>query len=85
MFTKKIAWGDVWLFTMGKVLAFSIVGIILWVFGKEIEATLTNFFSWIRIFIGPAIILIGLFLLGVIKWKWSIPVLLKKGKIGNFP
>jgi cytochrome c-type biogenesis protein len=66
---KKIAWKDVIFFTLGKVVAFSLLGFLVWLMGREIEQNLTLFFPWLRKIIGPLLILVGLFMLGVINFR----------------
>ncbi|WP_045519374.1 urease accessory protein UreH domain-containing protein [Neobacillus niacini] len=66
---KKIAWKDVIFFTLGKVVAFSLLGVLVWLMGREIEQNLTLFFPWLRKIIGPLLILVGLFMLGLINFR----------------
>lgn len=66
---NKIAWKDVIFFTLGKVVAFSLLGVLVWLLGREIEQNLTLFFPWLRKIIGPLLILVGLFMLGVINFR----------------
>src|SRR3954466_6652313 len=63
-FQKKIAWKDVIYFTLGKIVAFSILGIFVWLLGKEIEQNITLYFPWLRKIMGPLLIIVGLFMLG---------------------
>src|SRR5574339_440248 len=41
---KKIAWKDVIFFTFGKVVAFSLLGVLVWLLGREFEQNLTLYF-----------------------------------------
>lgn len=85
---KGLAWSDVFLFTLGKIVVFTGLGILVWSLGNEFERTLTLFFPWIRKFIGPVLIFVGFFLLGFIKIKWDFGLFNKNkyrgGKWGSF-
>ncbi|MED4870971.1 sulfite exporter TauE/SafE family protein [Geobacillus stearothermophilus] len=77
------------LFIFGKVIAFSGLGLIVWLMGKEIQSTLTLYFPWLRKLIGPILVLVGLYLLGLFKMYWNVtlfrvPKGWAKGKIGSF-
>ena len=69
---RKIAWKDVFSFTIGKVAAFSLLGIMVWLLGKGIEQNLPLYFPWLRKLMGPVLIIVGLFMLGFIKLKGTI-------------
>ncbi|RSK26674.1 sulfite exporter TauE/SafE family protein [Bacillus sp. HMF5848] len=86
---NEIAWRDVIWFTLGKILVFSSFGLIVYWLGKEFQDNVTFIFPWVRKIMGPILILVGLFMLGVIKMKWSltlgkIPDVLKYSKTGAF-
>ncbi|AIE61773.1 sulfite exporter TauE/SafE family protein [Bacillus methanolicus] len=87
---KGIAWKELLLFIFGKIIAFSGLGLIVWLMGKEIQSTLTLYFPWLRKLIGPILILVGLYLLGLFKMYWNVTLFkiperfLKKGKTGSF-
>jgi cytochrome c-type biogenesis protein len=66
---NKIAWKDVFNFTLGKVAAFSLLGVLVWMLGKGIEHNLTVYFPWLRKIMGPILIMVGLFMIGLIKIK----------------
>lgn len=87
--TKKIPWLEVISFTIGKIVVFSGLGLIVWILGKEFQDALPLFFPWVRKLIGPLLILIGLFMIGLFKMNWfislgKIPNRLKEGKLGAF-
>jgi cytochrome c-type biogenesis protein len=69
---KKIVWKDVFSFTMGKIVAFSLLGGIVWLLGKGIEQNLTLYFPWLRKIMGPILIIVGVYMLGFIKFKGTI-------------
>jgi cytochrome c-type biogenesis protein len=87
---KQIAWTEVIFFTLGKVVVFSMFGLIVWVLGNEVRSSFTLYFPWFRKAVGPMLIIIGLFMLKIIKFNkffslGSIPdKLTEKGKIGAF-
>ncbi|WP_223592136.1 urease accessory protein UreH domain-containing protein [Neobacillus bataviensis] len=66
---KKIVWKDVFWFTCSKIVAFSLLGILVWLLGKGIEQNLVSYFPWLRKMMGPLLIVVGLFMIGVIKLK----------------
>jgi cytochrome c-type biogenesis protein len=89
-FQKEIVWKDASAFLLGKMVAFSILGLLVWLLGKEIENELTLFFPWLRKFMGPLLVLFGLYMVGLIKWNWTfsffkLPDKFKvKGSFGSF-
>ncbi|PLS02888.1 urease accessory protein UreH domain-containing protein [Neobacillus cucumis] len=72
---KKIAWKDVTYFTLGKIAAFSLLGILVWLLGKGFEQNLPLFFPWLRKMMGPLLIFVGLFMLGFIRLKGNLNLL----------
>jgi cytochrome c-type biogenesis protein len=86
---KKLAWIEVSYFILGKIVVFSSIGLLIWLLGKEFQQTLTIYFPYFRKIIGPTLIIIGLFMLGLIKMNWTIrlfklPDQLKSGRLGSF-
>ncbi len=87
---KKIAWTDVLFFTLGKVVVFTGLGLLVWMLGNEFESRLTLYFPWFRKVIGPLFIIVGIFMLGLIKMKGTLTLLeipkrfFKEGKLGSF-
>jgi cytochrome c-type biogenesis protein len=87
---KGIAWKELLFFIFGKIFAFSGLGLIVWLMGKQIQSTLTLYFPWLRKLIGPILILVGLYLLGLFKMYWNVTLFkvperfFKKGKTGSF-
>lgn len=70
----KIPWLHVLLFVLGKIVVFSVLGIIIWLLGKEVYSTLSQIMPMIRKAIGPILIIIGLFMIGLFHTKktWRI-------------
>lgn len=70
----KVPWLHVFLFMLGKILVYSVLGIIVWVLGKEVYSTLSQIMPVVRKIIGPLLILIGLFMFGLFQFgkTWRI-------------
>ncbi|MBA2175662.1 sulfite exporter TauE/SafE family protein [Halobacillus locisalis] len=87
---SKVPWLHVTLFIMGKVFVFSILGLVVWVMGKEIQSNLTAFIPFIRKMIGPVLVVMGLFLMGIFQMKWNFNLgkipdrYLKDNPVGSF-
>ena len=83
-------WVEALLFILGKIFVFSSLGLAVWLIGREFQTVMTSFFAASRQLIGPFIILLGLFLLGVFKLNWvnrlfsRIPLFTKRGRWGSF-
>jgi len=83
-------WIEALFFIAGKVVVFSSLGLAVWLIGQEFQTTIISFFAAFRKLIGPFIILLGLFLLGVFKLMWIsqlsslIPSSKKGGIWGSF-
>lgn len=61
----KVPWLHMFLFIVGKVIVFSVLGIIIWQLGQEVQSVLTALFPVLRKAIGPLLIIIGLFMIGL--------------------
>ena len=70
----KVPWLHVLLFVLGKIVVFSVLGIVIWLLGKEAYSTLSQIMPILRKMIGPLLIIIGLFMIGLFQWKktWRI-------------
>ncbi|MEH6944618.1 urease accessory protein UreH domain-containing protein, partial [Bacillus sp. JJ722] len=55
---KRIAWSEIMFFILGKVLIFSLLGMIVWILGSEVKSTLTVYFPWFKKIAGPILIVI---------------------------
>ncbi len=71
-FQEKVVWRDVIFFTLGKIAAFSLLGGLVWILGREIQDNLITYFPWFRKIMGPLLIIVGLYMLGLIKIKGTI-------------
>lgn len=87
---KRIPWSEVFFFTLGKIVVFSGIGLLVWLFGKEFQQSLVLYFPWVRKIVGPLLIVIGLFMIGFISIKGSLALgkiperFTKQGKTGAF-
>jgi cytochrome c biogenesis protein CcdA len=79
-FQRKVVWKDVLSFTFGKIVAFSLLGALVWLLGRGIEHSLTLYFPWLRKFMGPLLVIVGLFMLGFIKFKGTITLFKEKNE-----
>jgi len=70
----KVPWLHVLLFVLGKVVVYSVLGIVIWLLGKEVYSSLSQIMPIIRKLIGPLLIIIGLFMIGLFQWNktWRI-------------
>jgi len=86
----KTDWKEIFSFIAGKVVVFSILGLLAWLLGQSFETKMTDYFPVFRKIIGPLIIITGLVLLGVLKLGFlhqitsRIPMQLREGKLGSF-
>lgn len=69
--TDKIPWAHVLLFIFGKILIYLVLGIVVWLLGQGVYSILSSFMPVIRKIIGPMLIMVGLFMCGILKWKKS--------------
>src|SRR5690625_4878332 len=86
----KVPWAHVFLFILGKIVVFSGLGLLIWLLGKEVYSSLSAFMPMIRKLIGPLLILIGLFMLGLFQrlhlWQgFNLPTkIFKDNYVGSF-
>ncbi|WP_100404692.1 urease accessory protein UreH domain-containing protein [Bacillus solitudinis] len=89
-FQKNIPWGEVLSYLLGKSIVFSGLGLIVWILGEEFQRELTGYLPWVRKLLGPLLIFIGLYLIGLIKFSWTLRFLKERtrpfthNKIGAF-
>ncbi|WP_394141611.1 urease accessory protein UreH domain-containing protein [Cytobacillus oceanisediminis] len=87
---KGLAWMDVFFFTFGKIVVFTGLGLLVWFLGREFPRELTVYFPWFRKIIGPMFVIVGIFMMGLIKMNWTLTLFelpkqfFKKGKLGSF-
>lgn len=87
----KKQWIEVSFFILGKIFVFSALGWAFWFAGEQLQPILPGYFSIFRKLMGPLFFLIGLFLLGFIKFRRlallldKIPTFkIRNGKFGSF-
>ncbi|MBU9720768.1 MULTISPECIES: sulfite exporter TauE/SafE family protein [Bacillaceae] len=88
---RGISWSDTIFFVLGKIVAFSGLGLIVFILGQEFQQQLPLFFESFRKLLGPILILIGIYMLGLFTIRWSVNLWKKssmekerKGKWGAF-
>lgn len=87
---KGHVWKHILLFILGKIIAFTTLGLLVWFLGKEIQQILTLYFPWLRKMIGPLLIVTGLILSGIIRgWNFfstlfPIKFIRKQNEISSF-
>ncbi|WP_431027015.1 sulfite exporter TauE/SafE family protein [Lysinibacillus sp. LZ02] len=86
----KNNWGEILSFIMGKVVVYTSIGLLAWIFGQPFETQINEYFPIFRKIIGPLLIITGFVLLGIVKLKFlnrltmHLPMRLKGGKLGSF-
>ncbi|MGE7723718.1 sulfite exporter TauE/SafE family protein [Bacillus cereus] len=83
---KGHVWKHILLFILGKIMAFTTLGLLVCFLGKEIQQILTLYFPWLRKMMGPLLILMGLMVAGIIKARnfFSIKFIRKQNETGSF-
>ncbi|WHX27859.1 sulfite exporter TauE/SafE family protein [Virgibacillus halodenitrificans] len=81
--TYKVPWLHVWVFIIGKIIVFSGLGFLIWLLGKDIHSSLTLVFPVLRKIIGPMLMLIGLFMLGIFHVRQIWPFYLLRRSTHN--
>ncbi|WP_096440220.1 sulfite exporter TauE/SafE family protein [Alteribacter populi] len=69
---QGVSWSDALFYTLGKIVAFTAIGSIVWMVGQEFQQQLTVYFPWIRRALGPMLIVIGLYMLGLFTLRWTL-------------
>ncbi len=86
----KVPWLHVWLFVLGKIVVYSLLGVIIWLLGKEVYGVLSEIMPLLRKAIGPLLIIIGLFMLELFSLKKKLPTfnlpikIFKDNYLGSF-
>lgn len=71
-FQTKLSWPETAMYILGKIALFSLFGVLFWLFGQQISRDMIPLFSYSRKLLGPLLILIGLFLLGLIRLPFHL-------------
>ncbi len=80
---QGISWSNTLFYTLGKIVAFTALGSIVWIIGQEFQRELTPYFPWIRKILGPLLILIGFYMLGFFTMKWTVKLWKHQESGGN--
>jgi len=67
-----ISWSDTVFYVLGKIVAFSGLGLIVFLLGQEFQQQLPIFFEPMRKILGPILIFIGIYMLGFFTMRWNI-------------
>lgn len=67
-----ISWSDTIFYVLGKIVAFSAIGLIVFLLGQEFQKQLPLFFGPMRKILGPVLILIGIYMLGFFTMRWNL-------------
>ncbi|MFA9557466.1 sulfite exporter TauE/SafE family protein [Evansella sp. AB-rgal1] len=87
---RGISWSDTIFYVLGKIVAFSGLGLIVYLLGEGFQQLLPYFFEPMRKVLGPILIIIGIYMLGVFQMKWTMNLWKssteknRKGKWGAF-
>ncbi|ADU29696.1 sulfite exporter TauE/SafE family protein [Evansella cellulosilytica] len=87
---RGISWIDTLFFVLGKIVAFSGIGLVIFLLGQEMQQQLPLLFEPMRKLIGPVLIIIGIYMLGLFHFRWTITLWKRddnkkrKGKWGAF-
>jgi cytochrome c-type biogenesis protein len=71
-FQQRLSWVEVTMYILGKIFVFSLFGAVFWLFGENLSKEMIPLFAYSRKFLGPLIILIGIFLIGWIRLPGNI-------------
>lgn len=83
-------WREIISFILGKLVVYSSIGLLAWIFDQSFETKMTEYFPIFRKAIGPLLIMTGLVLVGIVKLGFinrlttNIPLILKGGMLGSF-
>lgn len=69
---EEVSWKQALYFITGKIAAFSILGLVVVLLGQEFQRQLPLFFEPMRKVMGPLLIIIGVYLLGLFRFAWMV-------------
>lgn len=69
---EKMSWIEFILYLIGKMSVYSVFGLLFWIFGQSVSVDTIPLFVYARKFVGPLFIIMGLFFLGWLKFRFSI-------------
>jgi len=76
---EKLAGIEFLLYLLGKISVYSLFGWLFWIFGQSVSVESIPIFVYARKLIGPLFILMGLFFLGWIKFRFSFGFKMSSG------
>jgi cytochrome c-type biogenesis protein len=68
---RRLSWIEISMYLLGKISVFSILGAVFWLFGQSVSQDMIPFFVFARKMLGPLLIIMGLFFLGLLKLPGS--------------
>jgi len=63
----RLSWTELALYLLGKIVVFSLFGLLFWALGQGISRESIPFFVYARKFLGPLLVMMGLFLIGWVR------------------
>ncbi|QKS72676.1 sulfite exporter TauE/SafE family protein [Paenalkalicoccus suaedae] len=86
---EGISWPETFFYTLGKIVAFTGLGALVWLIGQEFQRELTPYFPWLRRIVGPTLIIMGLYMIGAFRLTQTVSLWRQrteriKGKGGAF-
>jgi hypothetical protein len=69
---KKLSWSEIPLYLAGKIIVYSSLCGLVWLFGQSISNEAIPFFAAARKWMGPLFLVMGLFMLGVIRLPGNV-------------
>ncbi|MDT3701291.1 MAG: sulfite exporter TauE/SafE family protein [Thermincola sp.] len=69
---QRLSWLELPFYLSGKMLVYSLFGLLFWMFGQKISNETIPFFVYARKLIGPLLLVIGLFLMGWLRLPGNI-------------
>lgn len=68
----KLSWSETVMYLLGKIVLFSLFGVLFWFFGQQISRDFIPLFASARKLLGPLLVVIGLFLLGRVRLPFQL-------------
>lgn len=68
---QRLSWIEITMYLLGKASVFSILGALFWLFGQSLPQDMIPFFVFARKMLGPLLIVMGMFFLGLLKLPGS--------------
>ncbi|UVI31150.1 urease accessory protein UreH domain-containing protein [Paenibacillus spongiae] len=68
----KQSWPEIAMYLLGKIVLFSLFGVLFWLFGQQLSRDFIPLFAFARKLLGPLLVIIGLFLLGWLRLPFQL-------------